>query len=280
VRRARAGVLAAGLVVLASLPGCAAGDVAPGQGGAAGPGDPTAGASGELVVFAAASLQDAFTELGERLEQENPQLTVTFSFGGSSTLAAQLVAGAPADVFAAASTTTMATAAEVTGDPRTFARNTLQIAVPAGNPAGVAGLADLADPDRTIALCAPEVPCGAAAERAFAAAGLTPAPDTYEQDVTATLTKVELGEVDAALVYRTDVLGAGDAVAGIDFPEAAEAVNDYPVAVLTDAPNPQAAAAFVDLVLSERGRQVLAAAGFDPADAPDDAADPDAADAG
>ena len=256
------------LALLLALTGCASGaaDAAPtGPGGSASAASTAEPLTGELVVFAAASLQDAFTALGEQLEQQNPALTVTFSFGGSSTLATQLVSGAPADVFAAASTSTMADAAEVTDEPHLFARNTLEIAVPAGNPAGITGLADLADPDRTIALCAVEVPCGAAAEKAFAAAGLTPAPDTYEKDVTATLTKVQLGEVDAALVYRTDVIGAGDSVAGIDFPEAAETVNDYPVAVLADAPNPAAARAFLALVLSPAGQDVLADAGFAPA---------------
>ena len=143
-----------------------------------------------------------------------------------------------------------------------FARNVLQLVVPAGNPAGVTGLEDLTDPDLTIALCAPEVPCGSAAEKVFAAAGLTAAPDTLEQDVKAVLTKVELGEVDAALVYRTDVLAAGDTVEGIDLPEAEDAVNDYPVAVLAESPNPDAAQAFVDLVLSADGQDVLTGAGF------------------
>lgn len=218
---------------------------------------------GEIVVFAAASLQDTFTDLGEQFEQQHPGVRVTFSFGGSSTLAQQLLSGAPADVFAAASASTMADAAEVTEDPVLFARNSLEIVVPAGNPAGITGLADFTDPDRTIALCAVEVPCGAAAAKAFEAAGLTPAPDTYERDVTATLTKAVLGEVDAALVYRTDVLSAGDTVEGITFPEADQARNDYPIAVLAEAPHPEAARSFVDLVLSEVGRDVLAAAGFD-----------------
>ena len=124
-------------------------------------------------------------------------------------------------------------------------------------------LADFADPGRTIALCAPEVPCGAAAAKAFASAGVTPRPDTLEQDVKAALSKVRLGEVDAALVYRTDVLAAGDEVRGIDFPEAATAVNDYPVAALTGAENADGAALFVEAVLSTEGQRVLADAGFD-----------------
>jgi molybdate transport system substrate-binding protein len=134
--------------------------------------------------------------------------------------------------------------------------------VPAGNPAKVTGLADFARKDLTIALCAPEVPCGAAADKVFAAAKVTPAPDTLEADVKATLAKVTLGEVDAALVYKTDVIAAGEKVEGIDFPEAADAVNDYPIAVLKDARTPATAQAFVDLVLSAGGQKVLSEAGF------------------
>ncbi|MCB2174489.1 MAG: molybdate ABC transporter substrate-binding protein [Actinomycetales bacterium] len=253
------------------LAGCAAGtaaDASPDPASSAASTGTTAAThdlSGELVVLAAASLQDTFAELGDMMMARHPGLTVTFSFGASSTLAQQALAGAPADVFAAANTTTMQTAAEVAGTPVLFAHNSLEIAVPPGNPAGVKGLADLANPDLTIALCAPEVPCGAAAVKAFQAAGLTPAPDTYEPDVKATLTAVVLGEVDAGLVYRTDVAAAGDTAQGIEFPEASAAVNDYPIAVLTDAKNPAAARAFVDLVLSPQGQKVLTDAGFDPA---------------
>ncbi|MBB3677479.1 molybdate ABC transporter substrate-binding protein [Modestobacter versicolor] len=221
--------------------------------------------SGTVTVFAAASLTDVFTELGARLEAEHPGLTVQFNFAGSSALATQLTQGAPADVFAPADTDQMDVVTNngiVSRAPVLFATNQLQIAVPPGNPGGITGLADLADPDKTIALCAPEVPCGAAAEEAFDAAGLTAAPDTLEEDVKAALTKVQLGEVDAALVYVTDVRAAGDAVEGIAFPEAAEAVNGYPICTLTDAPNPAGALAFAQLVTSEEGREVLDAAGF------------------
>lgn len=223
-------------------------------------------ASGDIVVFAAASLTDTFTELGEQFEAENPDATVTFNFAGSSALAQQIISGAPVDVFASASPATMAQVTDEdlgAGEPVVFVSNRLQIAVPAGNPAGVTGLQDFTNEDLTIALCAEEVPCGAAAVTVFEAAGLTPAPDTYEEDVRATLTKVELDEVDAALVYRTDVLVAGDAVEGIDFPESEEAINDYPIVVLTEAPNGEGGQAFLDFVLSEAGRTALGDAGFD-----------------
>lgn len=250
-----------------ALTGCSgSADATPAGSPAASTASPSADAlTGDVVVYAAASLQGTFEELGRRFEAAHPGVTVTFSFGGSSTLAQQIDAGAPVDVFAAANTSTMDSVADLTAAPEVFARNTLQIVVPAGNPGHVTGLADLADPDRTVALCAAEVPCGSAAAAAFDAAGLTPAPDTYERDVTATLTKAVLGEVDAALVYRTDVLSAGDAVEGIDLPdaEAAAARNDYPVATLAAAPHPDAARAFVDLVLSAEGRKVLTDAGFE-----------------
>ncbi len=222
------------------------------------------GPTGTVTVFAAASLTGVFTELGAQLEADDG-LTVQFNFAGSSALATQLAQGAPADVFASADRAQMAAVTDLAGaEPEVFAGNVLQIAVPAGNPGGVTGLADLADPGRTVALCAPQVPCGAAAERLFDAAGLTAAPDTLEEDVRAALTKVELGEVDAALVYASDVASAGGAIEGIEFPEAEEAVNEYPICVLAAAPNPDAARAFVDLVLSDVGQAALEAAGFHP----------------
>jgi molybdate transport system substrate-binding protein len=246
------------VLLLAGCGGSADGDAA------ATPSTSPAGPSGTLTVFAAASLTDVFTDLGERLEADHPGLDVQFSFAGSSALAAQLTQGAPADVFASANEAQMAVVVDagLADDPQVFAANVLQLAVPAGNPAGVTGLADLAREELAVALCAPQVPCGAAAEDVLAAAGVTAAPDTLEEDVRAALTKVELGEVDAALVYTTDVTAAGDAVEGIDVPEAEQAVNDYPVAVLADAPNPEAAAAFLALVRSGEGQQALVDAGF------------------
>ncbi|HEY0636876.1 MAG TPA: molybdate ABC transporter substrate-binding protein [Pseudonocardiaceae bacterium] len=248
------------------IAGLLAGAAALGPAGCGAAGAPSAGGSGsepagEVVVFAAASLTDTFTRLGEDFEAANPGVTVTLNFAGSSALAQQITQGAPADVFAAAAPAPMRQAGAT--DPATFALNTLQIAVPAGNPAGVSGLADLGDPARTVALCAEQVPCGAAALAAFTAAGITPRPDTLEQDVRAVLAKVRLGEVDAGLVYRTDVRAAGDDVEGIDFPEATQAVNEYPIAVLPQAPNAATARAFVAFVLSDHGRAVLTAAGFD-----------------
>jgi len=219
----------------------------------------------EVTVFAAASLTGTFTELGKTFEATHPDTSVRFNFGSSATLAQQIIQGAPADVFAAASPATMKTVtdASLAATPATFGRNTLQIAVPAGNPAHVDELTDLTDTKVKVALCAEQVPCGAAAVKALDAAGLKVTPVTLEQDVKATLTKVQLGEVDAALIYRTDVIAAAGKVRGIAFPEADQAINDYPIATLTKAPAGEAAQQFVDLVLSQQGKDVLTKAGFE-----------------
>lgn len=259
MRRATALALAA--LVLA---GCAGSADAP-AGQAASSGEATGGElSGTLTVFAAASLTDVFQGLGDDLMADNPDLDVQFNFAGSSALATQIGQGAPADVFASANQAQMSvvTDAGLGADPTVFTENVLAIAVPADNPGDVTGLADFADADLTLAVCAAEVPCGAAAAQVFEAAGITAMPDTEEEDVRAALTKVQLGEVDAALVYASDVVSAGSDVEGISFPEAEEAVNEYPICVLADAPNPDAAQAFVDLVLSDEGQAALEAAGF------------------
>lgn len=224
-----------------------------------------AGPSGPLTVFAAASLTDIFGELGAQFMSDHPGVDVRFNFAGSSSLANQINQGAPADVFASANEQQMSvvTAAGAAAEqPMAFAENVLVIAVPAGNSAGITGLADFADPDLTLAACAPEVPCGAAADAVFAAAGVVPSVDTLEEDVRAALTKVELGEVDAALVYTTDARSAGDAVEAIEILEAAEAVNVYPIVALEESTNPEAARAFIDLVLSDAGSSALQQAGF------------------
>ena len=220
-----------------------------------------------LTVFAAASLTDAFERLGARFEAAHPGVDVELSFGGSTDLAAQIQQGAPADVFASADTVTMERlVAEdlVLSAPRVFATNTLRIAVPPDNPAGVRRLADLASPEVDLVLCAPQVPCGAAALRVAEAAGLGLRPVSEEQSVTDVLNKVALGEADAGLVYRTDVIAAGGRVRGFDFPGSGEVVNAYPIAAVADTRHPALARGFVELVLGEQGRRVLGTAGFGP----------------
>jgi molybdate transport system substrate-binding protein len=253
-------VVAVAAATALALAGCASSDTGASTESTTGSELPTA--SGEIVVFAAASLTESFTQLGTDFEEANPSATVKFNFAGSSALAQQINQGAPADVFASAAPKNMDDVGDAVTSPVTFVTNTLEIAVPAGNPGKITGLADFAKPDLKIALCAEQVPCGAAAKKVFEAAGITAAPDTLEQDVKAVLSKVSLGEVDAALVYKTDVKAAGDKVEGIEFPESDKAVNEYPIAACAKAPNLEGAKAFVDFVLSDKGKAVLTGAGF------------------
>ncbi|WP_448330760.1 molybdate ABC transporter substrate-binding protein [Streptomyces sp. DSM 41534] len=221
--------------------------------------------SGTVTVFAAASLKESFTSLGKSFEKEHPGTKVSFNFGGSDALAASITSGAPADVFAAASPKTMKTvtdAKDAKGAPATFVRNQLEIATLPGNPKKIATLKDLTRSGLKVALCAKEVPCGAAAQKALDGAGLKLTPVSYEQDVKGALTKVQLKEVDASVVYKTDVKAAGGKVTGVEFPESKKAINDYPIALLKDAPNAEAATAFIDLVKSAQGQKVLGQAGF------------------
>jgi molybdate transport system substrate-binding protein len=218
-----------------------------------------------ITVFAAASLKTTFSALGRQLERDQPGVEVRFTFAGSSDLASQLREGAPADVFAAADTTTMAKVVAdqlVRGNPTRFATNRLQIAVPPDNPAGITRFADLADPRARVVVCAPVVPCGSATERVQRASGVTLRPVSEESSVTDVLNKVVSGEADAGVVYVTDVRSAGATVRGVAFPASAAARNDYPIATLASSPEPDLAQRFVDLVTGPSGRQQLARAGF------------------
>jgi molybdate transport system substrate-binding protein len=220
--------------------------------------------SGTVNVFAAASLKDAFTTLGQQFEAAHPGTKVVFSFGPSSGLATQITHGAPADVFASASTKNMdqvVTAGQALS-PTNFASNVMEIAVPAKNPARITQLSDLAKSGVKVALCQAAVPCGSTAAKVLTNAKLTLTPVSEEVDVNAVLTKVTLGEVDAGLVYVTNVRAAGDKVKGIDIPSAVNASTTYPIATLTKAPNKATAQAFTSYVLSAGGTSVLTTAGF------------------
>ena len=254
--RAAAAVAATVAVALAS---CAAG---PGSRPDTSPSMDAASAT--VTVFAAASLTEAFDELAERFEAEHPLIEVVLNSGGSAALARQIIEGAPADVFAAAAEPPMQAVidAGLASDVAVFATNTLELVVPAGNPAGVTGLDDLARPELRVALCDVSVPCGTASAALLEQQGVVASADTLEADVKAVLTKVVLGEVDAALVYRTDVIAAGDTVEGIEVPGAASVVNRSPIAAMTDAAAPDAAADFVAFVTGPDGRGVLGDAGF------------------
>ena len=224
------------------------------------------GGGGTLTVFAAASLTEAFGALGRTFEQAHPGTKVRFNFGGSSTLAQQITQGAPADVFAAASPATMKTvtdAGDAAGNPQVFTRNRLVIALPKDNPGKVRAVGDLSRPGLKVVLCAVQVPCGAAADKALGAAGVKVRPVSREKDVKAVLTKVGLGVAEAGLVYRTDVRAGAGKVAGVEFAEAARAINDYPIVPLAHAPRGSLAREFVRLVLGPQGRDALGRAGFE-----------------
>ncbi|MFZ3454221.1 molybdate ABC transporter substrate-binding protein [Arthrobacter sp. 7Tela_A1] len=251
-RFGRAGVLVPALAAALSLGSCAETTPASGQGG-------------ELTVFAASSLSRPFSELAEDFEAAHPGTTVRLNFAGSSDLAAQLAAGAPADVFAAADETNMARVMEAdlaAAVPADFATNTLTIAVPPGNPAGITGFDDLAAPGVQVVMCAVQVPCGAAAERIESASGTSLSPVSEESSVAGVLGKVSSGEADAGLVYVTDVKAAGTSVEEVPVPEAAEAVNRYPIVRLSASGNGDRADAFIQYVVGPSGQSVLREAGF------------------
>ncbi len=220
--------------------------------------------SGSITVFAASSLTGTFNQLGKQFMTAHPGTTVTFSFGSSGTLSTQITQGAPADVFASASPTNMATVVSA-GDAVTstnFVKNTMEVAVPPTNPADITQLSDLAKSGVKVILCVATAPCGATAVKVFANANLTVKPVDLEADAKSTLAKVALGQGDAAVVYVTDVLAAGSTVKGIQIPDNVNATTEYPIAALTHSQNSTLAAAFVAYIESSDGQSVLSAAGF------------------
>lgn len=218
--------------------------------------------SGTITVDAAASLTEAFGALATEFETAHPGTTVTTRFGASSDLATQIGQGAKADVFASASTKTMTALGSEALHSTPFVRNSLEIATPPANPGKVQSVADLAKPGLKIAVCDPAVPCGAVAGKVFANAKITVKPSARLADVKATLAAVESGEVDAGLVYVTDVRSAGSKVHGVPIPDAVDASTAYPIAVLKSAANSSVAQAFVAYVISADGKKVLLADGF------------------
>lgn len=263
-------LLGASLLALTGLAGCSSGSTATtsststSSSSSSSSSSTQAGATGELTVLAAASLRDVFVTIGKDFEAAHPGTKITFSFGPSSGLATQIVNGSPADVFASASAGTMKTAADAgaVDTARLFARNSMTIVVPQDNPAKVDELSDLADSNVKVAICAAEVPCGVAAHKVFDTAKLTVKPISEEADVTAVLTKVTLGEVDAGIVYVTDASGAQDKVGTIGIPAADNATTDYPIAVVKDSAHHDLAQQFADFVLQPTAAKVLADAGF------------------
>nr|WP_243869948.1 molybdate ABC transporter substrate-binding protein [Amycolatopsis granulosa] len=218
-----------------------------------------------LTVFAAASLTESFTALKARFESAHPGTEVRFNFAGSSALVQQLSNGARADVFASADQANMDKAGQaglLDSAPSVFATNKLTIAVAPGNPKGVAAFADLATRGLTVVVCAPQVPCGSATQKVEQKTGVTLRPASEEQDVKQVLNKVQTGDADAGLVYVTDAASAAGKVARVDFPEASQAVNSYPIAVVKNAPEAGPAREWVDFVLGQQGRAELQKAGF------------------
>jgi molybdate transport system substrate-binding protein len=258
----RALVPAALLAAVLAVAGCSASGTAAGS--TQGPTATGPALTGELTIYAAASLGKAFDALAKDFERQHPGVDgKPIVYDGSSTLATQLVEGAPADVFASADQKNMQKVVDAgrADNPQLFASNTLVIAMPKGNPGGVRSLSDLSNPKLTVVLCAPEVPCGAASKTLLANEGVTITPASLEQNVTAVLTKVAAGEADAGLVYATDVLGNSQVESVV--PEGADkVVNHYPIVSLKGAANSAVASAFVDFVLSDEGQSILSSLGF------------------
>ena len=225
----------------------------------------SAATTGTITVFAAASLTGTFTELGKQFKAAHQGDTVKFSFGASSTLATQITDGAPADVFASAAPKNMETVVSAgdASNPQNFAKNTAEVAVPPSNPANVTSVNDLAKSSVKVALCQPQVPCGVVAAEVFKNVGITVKPVTLQPDVKSVLTQVELGNVDAGVVYETDVKAAGSKVKGVTIPAGQNASTLYPIATISSSKEMSIAQAFVAYVLSPAGQQVLAAAGFE-----------------
>src|SRR5215470_11659036 len=250
--------LIAGGLVAAAVAGCSSSSSSAPSTGSSAP------ATGTITVFAASSLTGAFTQLGKQFEAAHKGDTVKFSFGPSSGLSTQITSGAPADLFASASPKNMqeVVSAGDASNPQNFAKNTMEVAVPPNNPAKVTSVNDLAKSSVKVALCQPQVPCGVVAAQVFKNAGIKVKPVTLQPDVKSVLTQVETGNVDAGVVYVTDVMAAGSKVKGVTIPASVNASTTYPIATISNSKHKSIAQAFEAYVLSPAGQQVLAAAGF------------------
>jgi molybdate transport system substrate-binding protein len=248
----------AGLAAVAAA-GCSSG------GGSSSSGSGGSSSTGSITVFAAASLMGSFTQLGKQFEAAHKGDTVKFSFGPSSGLATEINSGAPADVFASAAPANMqqVVSAGNASSPQNFAKNTAEVAVPPNNPGKVTSVKDLAKSSVKVALCQPQVPCGVVAAQVFKNVGIKVKPVTQQPDVKSVLTQVETGNVDAGMVYVTDVKAAGGKVKGVTIPASENATTLYPIATISSSKHKSIAQAFVSYVRSPTGQQVLASAGFE-----------------
>lgn len=256
-------VLAAAVGALLCLPlaACGGGDRADGSPGGAqtakqAKNGPT------LTVLAASSLTDAFKHARKQYEDRNPGVHIRFSFAGSQSLAAQVRQGAPADVLVTANTQTMQSVADQVGKPVTIASNRLTIVTEPGNPEHIHSLKDLTDPQLKVVLAAPEVPAGAYSKKILSRQHLDVHPVSLEPSVRSVLTKVELGEADAGLVYATDAHAGGKKVSTVDIPAGKNAVAHYPAAVVKDTGHRKAAEEFTRYLTSTAGFAFLADEGF------------------
>ncbi len=232
-------------------------------GSASGSSSPTL--SGTISVFAAASLTDSFNALGAAFHRANPDVVLMMNYAGTPTLVTQIEQGAPADVFASADTTNMDRLKGdgfTTGTPQVFARNKLEIVVAPGNPKGITGLADLAKPGVIYITEAPTVPAGKYALQALKMARVTVTPKSLETDVKSVVSKIELGEADAGVVYTTDVTAAGTKVSGVPIPDADNVIATYPIVAVKSTTNAAAANALIAYVLSAAGQAKLQSFGF------------------
>ena len=247
------GVLSTGM-----LPACSSSK------NSSGGGSSSSGISGTVQVFAAASLTEVFTDLGKQFETDHSGSKVVFQFAASSALATNINEGDKADVFASAAPSNMQAVVHAGNatDPKTFAKNEMEIAVPPDNPGNVSSLNDLAKPSVKVAVCQPQVPCGKTALQVFENAKITVKPVTEQPDVKSTLAQVENDAVGAGVVYVTDVTSAGSKVKGVEIPANVNASTDYPIAVIKASTNKPTAQAWVDFVLSGTGQSALKAAGF------------------
>lgn len=220
---------------------------------------------GDITAFAASSLTAAFNEVGASFTTTNPEAKVTFSYDASSALVAQIIQGAPADLFASADTANMdkLTTPALNGTaPVIFATNLLQIIVAPGNPKGITGVADLANANLKVVICAPEVPCGKYAKQILDTAKVTVTPASLEQNVKGVVTKVTAGEADAGIVYVTDVMAAGDKAAGVDIPADINVIAKYPIAIVKASTHADVDQAFIDFLTGSDGQAILAKYGF------------------
>ncbi|MFD4373839.1 molybdate ABC transporter substrate-binding protein [Streptomyces sp. NPDC058486] len=264
-RRTAAAVLTAALLV--PLAACSSDDTKKDTAGSTASGSPASGsASGapaaNLTVLAAASLTDVFRTAGAAYEKAHPGTKVTFSFAGSQELVAQVSQGSPADVLVTADTKSMDKVKADTSTPAIIAKNRLVIATGEGNPHKIDDLKDLADTKLKVVLAAPEVPAGKYSQKILDAQKITVKAVSQEPNVRAVLSKVELGEADAGLVYKTDAASAADKVDAVEIPDAQNAVAQYPAATLKDSKNAEAATAFVTWLSSPEGQKILQDAGF------------------